>query len=232
VFAAASLREAFADIGRSLEKREGVTVRFNFGGSDQLATQIVLGAPADVFASADERQMAGLERRGEVAGAPFPFARNRLAVVVPSSNPAGILSIRDLAKRGVRIAIGTRTVPVGRYAREALRAMSADPSFPRDFARRVLANVMSEETDVKAVATKVALGEADAGVVYATDVAPLGTKLRSFPIPGRYARQPTYVIAIVKGASDRQAARRFIAYVTSMQGRAVLSGHGFLPAQR
>jgi molybdate transport system substrate-binding protein len=115
-------------------------------------------------------------------------------------------AIPDLAKRGVRIAIGTRTVPVGRYAREALRAMSADPSFPRDFARRVLANVMSEETDVKAVATKVALGEADAGVVYATDVAPLGTKLRSFPIPGRYARQPTYVIAIVKGASDRHAA--------------------------
>ncbi|MBV9103806.1 MAG: molybdate ABC transporter substrate-binding protein [Candidatus Eremiobacteraeota bacterium] len=231
VFAAASLREAFTDVARELRSKDATTVRFNFGGSNQLATQIVLGAPADVFASADARQMQIARAHGALDGTASVFAGNRLVVVVPTENPAHIRSVRDLARRGVRLVLAAPGVPVGRYARAAFSGMANEAAYGSDFERRVLANVISEETDVKAVAAKVALGEADAGVVYATDVGPLGSRVSVFGLPMRYAPVARYFIAVVRATVDARVARRFIAFVRGARGQAILARHGFLSAR-
>jgi molybdate transport system substrate-binding protein len=231
VFAAASLREAFTEIGAAFEKREGVTVRFNFGGSDTLATQIVEGAPADVFASANEKQMSIVQSKGAIVSEPVVFVRNRLTIIVPRDNPAKITSPVDLARKGVRLVLAAPEVPVGRYAREAFDAMSHDPAYGADFVARVNANVVSNETDVKAVATKVALGEADAGVVYTTDVKPIADKVATIAVPAAFSKPAVYPIALVKADGDRALARRFVDYVLSKDGQAALERAGFLPAR-
>jgi len=230
VFAAASLSDAFAEIGRKLERqRPGLTVRMNFAGSQQLASQIEQGAMADVFASADERWMGYASDRGLLSGQPSVFARNRLVVIVPRTNPARIQRLQDLARGGVKLVLGADAVPAGRYSRTALRNLSRDPAFRGDFATRALRNVVSEEENVKSVVGKVQLGEADAGIVYRSDVTPtLARTIRVLEIPEGANVIASYPIALVKDAKQPDAARAFVELVLSPEGQQTLERHGLM----
>ena len=231
VFAAASLSDAFTEIGHQLERqRPGLTVRLNFAGSQQLAIQIEQGARADVFASADERWMAYATARGLVSGDPAIFARNRLVVIIPRTNPARIHRLQDLARGGVKLVLGADAVPVGRYSRDVLRNLARDPAFGGDFAARTLRNVVSEEENVKSVVGKVQLGEADAGIVYRSDVTPTVARfIRVFEIPERANVLASYPIALVRDAQEPDAARAFVDLVLAREGQAILERRGLIP---
>ncbi len=232
VFAAASLTEAFTEAGRAFEAAHpGVAVTFNFAGSQALRTQLAQGARADLLASADEETMAAAQRDGTIAGEPRVFARNRLVLIVPAANPSGIARLQDLARPGVKLVLAGPQVPVGAYARQSLAAMERDPAFGPGFAQRVLGNVVSEETNVKQVVAKVQLGEADAGIVYASDVTPAARDaVRAIEIPDRLNVVARYPIALVRGAADAATARAFVDFLLSPTGQAILAHHGFLPA--
>jgi len=231
VFAAASLSDAFREIARVLEaRRPGLTVRLNFAGSQQLAAQIEYGSTADVFASADQVWMTYLQDRGLVIEGPQTFARNRLLVVVPKTNPARIRRLRDLARPGVKLVLGAEAVPVGRYSREVLRKLAAAPGFGNDYARRVLANLVSEEENVKSVVAKVQLGEADAGIVYRSDVPRGARHVQVLEIPVDYNILASYPIAVLSRTGEPEAARAFVDLVLSPQGQEILARHMLLPA--
>src|SRR4051812_27206333 len=171
VFAASSLTDAFNEIGQAFQQSyPGVTPKFNFAASTALRQQIEQGARADVFASADQVQMEMAKKSGVIAGEDRLFAKNKLVLIYPTANPGKVSSVQDLARPGLKFVLTDRYVPIGAYARQALESMSKDPQFGPDFATRVLANLKSEELNVRAVVTKVQLGEADAAIVYATDV--------------------------------------------------------------
>lgn len=230
VFAAASLRESFEAAAPVFTTKTGTKVTFNFAGSDTLAAQIAQGAPADVFASANQSQMNKLRDAGLLAGDPRVFVRNVLVTIVPKGNPGHIAGIVDLAKPGVRLVVAAPTVPVGGYARTTFANLSKLPAYGAQFADAVAANVVSNEIDVKAVVTKVLLGEADAGVCYGTDVTPAVAKATAtlvFP-PGS-APEAVYPIAVVKASANAAAAKAFIEYVLSPEGQAFLKDRGFLP---
>jgi len=231
VFAAASLSEPFGELGRMLESaRPGLKVRFNFAGSQQLASQIEQGAAADLFASADERWMHYLADRGRLEGEPRVFARNGLVVIVPRSNPGRIASLVDLARHGIKVVLGAPAVPVGAYSREALRRLAAEPSYPSGYAARVMANVVSEEENVKSVVGKVQLGEADAGLVYRSDVSrAVARYVRVLEIPEAANVLAEYPIAVLRGAAHADAARAFVALVRSPEGQRILARHGLIP---
>jgi molybdate transport system substrate-binding protein len=233
VFAAASLTEAFGELGRQLEhSHPGLTVRFNFAGSQQLVAQLEQGASADVFASADQRWMTSARDKGLVTGDAPIFARNRLVAIVPRTNPARINRLQDLARRGTKVVMAADVVPAGKYSREALEKLAGLPGFGPDYDRRVLANVVSQEENVKAVVTKVQLGEADAGLVYRSDVTqPVARYVRVFEIPDSANVIAAYPIAITKAAANADAAREFVALVRGQAGQQVLRKAGFLPAK-
>lgn len=232
VFAAASLTDAFGDLGRRLENQTpGLTVVFNFAGSQQLALQLEQGAAADVFASADQRWMSYVQEHDLVEGDAQIFARNRLVVIVPKTNPARIGGLQDLTRRGTKLVLAAEAVPVGKYTREALHNLAAAPGFPEHYDTRVLANVVSQEDNVKAVVSKVQLGEADAGIVYHSDVTPAVARyVRSFDIQDEYNVLARYPITQVKGGKNREAGAAFIALVLSEEGQRVLQQYGLLPA--
>jgi molybdate transport system substrate-binding protein len=210
VYAASSLTEVLPGIdGRA---------RYSFGGSDTLALQIRQGAPADVFASASPRYTQDLYRRGLVER-PRTFARNRLVLIVPRSNPARIRSVFDLRRQGVRLVLAAASVPVGGYARQVLARLGLDGA---------LRNVVSEEQDVKGVVGKVALGEADAGIVYATDVRQVARKVKAIALPARAQPSVRYEIAVVEASRHKAAARAFVARVLGEVGRRHLAAAGFL----
>ena len=216
VFAAASLMEVFPNIDKS--------ERYSFAGSDQLALQIRQGAPADVFASASPKYTELAYRDGYVKK-PVVFATNKLIVLVPESNPAGIKSVFDLRRPGLKLVIGDKTVPIGTYTRQILDALG--------ITNDVMTNVVSQETDVKGIVSKVALGEADAGFVYRTDARAVASRTRSIALPG-WAQPPIrYEIAVVKASSHAAAARAYIKKVMSPRGRRLLAAAGFgLPKRR
>lgn len=210
VFAAASLTQVFPKIDKS--------ERYSFAGSDQLALQIRQGAPADVFASASPKYTQLAYRDGYVQK-PVVFATNKLILLVPRSNPAGIESVYDLRHAGLKIVIGDKTVPIGSYTRQILDALGITAD--------VMNNVVSEETDVKGIVSKVALGEADAGFVYRTDARPVASRTRTVGLPG-WAQPPIrYEIAAMKSSSHAAAARAYIKRVTSVRGRKLLAAAGF-----
>ena len=224
VFAAASLREAFEAVGPAFTKASGFPVSFDFGGSDTLATQILQGAPADVFASANTAQM---QRVTAMVRVPKTLARNRLVVIAPAGDPV-VASVADLGKSGTKVVLAAASVPVGAYARTAFGTLERDPAYGSGFAARVAANVVSEETDVKAVVTKVALGEADAGVVYTTDVTPaVASKLRVLRFPAGAAPEAVYPIAVVSAAPNPAGAAAFVDFITSPAGLGYLKARGF-----
>ncbi len=231
VFAAASLAEPLTELGARFERSHpGIAVRFSFAGSQQLAAQLAQGARADVFASADERWMRDVASRGLLDGEPVAFARNRLAVIVPATNPARIGSLRDLARGGVKLVIAADAVPVGRYARQLLANLGREPGMPVDFTRRALANVVSEEDNVKGVVGKVRLGEADAGIVYRSDVSRAVARfVRTLEVPAGANVTADYPIATFAHAPQGEAARAFVALVRSPEGQAVLARHAFDP---
>jgi molybdate transport system substrate-binding protein len=232
IFTAASLTDAFKEMAAQIEQANpGTKLTFNFAGSPTLRTQLAQGARADVFASADEPNMYGAEKDGTISGEPRIFARNLLVVVVPAHNPAGIKTLQDLAKPKLKLVLTNKDVPVGNYARQALDKMSQDPAFGNDFAKRVLANLVSEETNVKQVAAKVQLGEADAGIVYSTDVTQaIRSAVRVIDIPPEFNVIAKYPITAVKGTRNESGGRAFIEYVLSPAGQAILTRHGFLVA--
>jgi molybdate transport system substrate-binding protein len=222
VLAAASLTEAFERIGADFEATEdGVAVRFSFGPSDGLAQQIQAGAPADVFASASPMWMDAIAKDPGVADR-TDFARNRLVIVTPRDDPAGVGSVEDLAHPGLKLVLASEGVPAGDYAREILRNAG--------IADRALANVVSNEEDVKGVLQKIALGEADAGIVYVTDVTPqVRDRVDEVAIPDPVNVIATYPIAVVASTRRAMLAREFVDYVAGPKGGAVLADVGFLP---
>ena len=229
VFAAASLTDAFSEIGAAFEvKNRGLSLEFNFAGSPVLRTQLEQGARADVYASADTVQMANAVQSGVVAGPGTVFVRNSLVLITPSDNPGRITVPADLAKPGLKLVLANKDVPAGNYAHQVLALMEKDPSIGAGFSNRVLKNLVSEESDVKQVVAKVQLGEADAGVVYGTDVTPsVAHKLKTVAVPAQFNVKAEYLIAPVKGASNPAAAQGFIDFVLSSDGQAILKRFGF-----
>jgi molybdate transport system substrate-binding protein len=231
VFAAASLTGAFGEIGQAFEAANpNVTVTFNFAGSQSLRTQIEQGASADVFASADHKNMDTMVGEDLIATTKYQdFASNRLVVILPPMNPANIQTLQDLARPGIKLDLADASVPVGSYARQVLTSMSKDASFGTDFSDKVLKNVASNETDVKQVVSKVDLGEADAGIVYVTD-AQAATDLMTIAIPDDFNVIARYPIAVVAHSANAGLAAAFVAYVLSPDGQTVLQKWGFGPA--
>ncbi len=229
IFAAASLTDVFTAVGQRFEQEHpGVTLQFNFAGSQALATQMEQGAAADVFASADQRWMQYAEQRHLLGGPVRVFARNRLVVITPKANPGSIDTLQDLARSGLKLVLAAAHVPVGGYSREALRRLGVVSGFGADFAGRVLANLVSEEENVKGVVAKVQLGEADAGIVYATDVTPaIRSRLRVLEIP--HASNPIAEYPVAPTATGkRELAAAFIAMLLSPTGQELLAARGFL----
>lgn len=220
VFAASSLTDSFKALGASFHAAHpDVTVRFNFAGSPTLVTQIENGAQADVFASADTANMDKLVSDGfSAAFTPAIFAHNQLEIVVGPGNPKGIYGLADLARPGIVYISAAPSVPAGKYASQVLAKAG------------VAAKPKSLETDVKAVVGKIELGEADAGIVYTTDVKSAGSKVSGVEIPPGYNVVATYPITIVKGTPNFAAANNFVAFVVSAAGQARLKDFGFLPA--
>ena len=230
IFTAASLTDAFKEMGANLEQANpGTKVLFNFAGSPTLRTQLAQGARADVFASADEPNMQGAQKEGSIASEPRIFVRNQLVAIVPAANPAQVMRLQDLAKSGVKLVLTNKEVPVGNYSRQALTKMSQDAAFGAEFTTRVLANLVSEETNVKQVVAKVQLGEADAGIVYSSDVTPaVRGAVQVLAIPESFNVTARYPIAVVREAPNAAGARAFVDYVLSPAGQAILTKHGFL----
>ncbi len=211
VYAAASLTDVFPKIDSG--------PKYSFGASSTLAAQITQGAPADLFASANTTIPAQLFAKGLVQK-PVVFTRNRLVLVVPTSNPAGIQSVYDLKKSGLKLVIAAPAVPVGSYTLQVLKQMGLTS---------VLANVVSRESDVRSVLSKVALGEADAGFVYSTDARTVPGKVRVFKIPAWAQPKVTYALAVVSSSSNRAAAQQFIKEVLSKAAQKKMLAAGFLP---
>jgi molybdate transport system substrate-binding protein len=230
VFAAASLRDAFIEIADSLRRRDPtLRIDFNFAGSQVLVLQLGQGAAADVFASADDRWMKVAQDSGLIDGTPETFILNRLVVIVPQTNPGRIGRLQDLARAGIKLVLAADAVPAGHYAREAILNLARTRGFPADYGPRVLANVVSNEENVRSVAVKVELGEADAGVVYVSDVTPsVARQVRRIEFPDAANVIAHYPIAVVRPAPNPAAARVFIGFVRSPTGQAILVRHGFL----
>jgi molybdate transport system substrate-binding protein len=231
VFAASSLTESFKAIGAAFERAHpGVRVEFNFASSSALATQIAEAAPADVFASADNANMEKVASRSLIAGQAVAFARNTPVIVVPADNRAKIEAARNLARPGVKVVLAAADVPIGSYARQVLDRLAADPAYGASFRDAALRNVVSNEANVRAVLTKVELGEADAGIVYRTDAAVSGSKVRTVALPESANVIAVYPIAVLQAARQPEAARAFVAFVHSAEGQQALRSAGFDPA--
>jgi molybdate transport system substrate-binding protein len=219
VFAASSLTDSFKALGAAFQTAHpGATVQFNFAGTPTLVTQIEQGASADVFASADTANMDKLKTDGFTAGSAQVFAHNKLEIVVAAGNPKGITGLADLAKPGVIYITEGAAVPAGKYALQILASAG------------VKVTPKSLETDVKSVVSKIELGEADAGIVYVTDVKTAGSKVAGVAIPDSVNVIATYPIVAVEGTKNSALAIAFIAYVLSLDGQGTLQSFGFLPA--
>ena len=232
VFAAASLAEAFTDLAGAFEAEyPEVNVVFNFGGSPTLRTQLEQGARADVFATANLEQMELAKGGGVVDRAASTFARNSLVIITPSDNPGGIEGPGDLAKGGLKLVVANEEVPAGAYTRQILTAMDESGDFEAGFGEKVGDNFVSLESNVKQVVAKVELGEADAGVVYGTDVTPgVAPNLKKIEVPERFNVIAEYPIALVSDGSNEAAGRAFIEFVLSEAGQGILQKYGFLSA--
>jgi len=233
VFTAASLTGAFGEIGEMYENETGIHVAFNFDGSQALRTQLENGAYADVFASANMKQMNALRESGVVNNSSVAiFTKNKLALIVPKDNPANIRNLTDLARPGVKIVMGTKDVPVGDYALQIIAKLGNDSAYGPDYETDVLANVISQETNVNYVVTKVALGEADAGFAYVSDVTQdMISKIDKIVIPDEYNIIAEYPMGMLMESKYPAESQRFMDLVMSDEGRAVLEKYGFDPVE-
>jgi molybdate transport system substrate-binding protein len=234
VFAAASLSEAFTTIGERFEAAHGVKVTFNFAGSQQLAQQLAGGASADVFASANQKEMDKAIKAGVVRpGTDEIFARNRLVVITPKERNGKVTQLQDLAKSGLRLVLAAEQVPAGQYAQQVLDKMSRDAAFGVDFKMKVNRNVVSKEENVRAVVTKVSLGEADAGIVYVSDVTnKVSGQIETITIPAQFNQLAAYPLApTLKPPMGDEMAKAFVVYVLGPEGQRTLADNAFLPAK-
>lgn len=232
VLAAASLSDAFGELASRFESAHpGVRVALSLAGSQQLAQQLAQGAPGDVFASANRQEMDHAVQAGRVAaGSAHVFAHNRLTVVLPRDNPAGLVRLQDLAKPGLRLVLAAAEVPVGQYALQFLDKASQEARFGPGFKGAVLKNVASYEENVKSVLTKVELGEADAGIVYATDAGSASAaQVSQIEIPEELNSVAEYSIAPLADAAQPRLAQEFVQLVLSPEGQEVLAKYGFAP---
>jgi len=215
VFAAASLMGTFTELGKQFEAAHpGDTVKFSFGGSSTLATQITSGAPADVFASAAPANMDTVVKAGDASN-PQDFAKNTAEVAVPPSNPANITSVTDLAKSSVKVALCQPAVPCGVVAAEVFKNAG------------ITVKPVTLQPDVKSVLTQVELGNVDAGMVYVTDVKAAGSKVKGVTIPASQNASTLYPIATISSSKEPAIAQAFVAYVLSPAGQQVLAAAGF-----
>jgi len=229
--AADSLTDAFNQTGAAFTANNtGVNCTFNYAGSDVLATQLIQGGTADVFASANLAQMQNVQNAGLMNNSSVTtFAYNKLAIIVPTANPQNITSLADLAKPGIKIDIANSSVPVGNYTLQMLALASNNTTYGSSFAKDFMANVVSTETQVNDVVVKVALGEADAGIVYKSQVPPAyQSKVQVITIPDSVNVLATYYIGVLSASPNAQDAQNFVNYVTSPAGQAILSGYGFM----
>jgi molybdate transport system substrate-binding protein len=229
VFAAASLTDAFNEIGAAFAKKNpGFRPRFSFAASSLLRTQIGRGAPADVFASADWEQMHPLSDTLKVT-TPRVFARNRLVIALPTSNPGKVRALRDLARPGLRLVVTDMKVPIGNYTRQVFEKAVQTKAVPADFLTKVDANTVSREPNVRTLLTKVQLGEADAAIVYESDaLAGKRTgRITTAAIPAKLNVMAEYPMAVLAAAKERAGAEKFFAFVVSKEGRTILKRNGF-----
>ncbi|MGW2897001.1 molybdate ABC transporter substrate-binding protein [Streptomyces sp. NPDC001212] len=217
VFAAASLKESFTTLGKQFEQQHpGTKVTFNFGGSDSLAASITSGAPADVFAAASAKTMAIVTDKKDAAGTPVTFVRNQLEIATAPGNPDKISSLKDLTRSGLKVVLCDKTVPCGAAAQKVLDAS------------RLKLTPVSYEQDVKSALTKVELKEADAALVYKTDVKAAAGRVQGVEFPESAEAVNDYPITLLKNAPNATAAKAFVELVTSAEGQEVLTGAGFL----
>lgn len=217
VFAASSLTEAFTEAGAAFEAAHpGVTVQFSFAGSGDLVTQIAQGAPADVFASADDANMKKLVEAGEAVGDTTVIARNTMAIITEAGNPKGITGLADLANEDLIVVLCAETVPCGKLAKKVLDGA------------QVTVTPASLEDKVKGVVTKVTTGEADAGIVFVTDVQAAGAKAQGVDIPAEQNAVTNYPVTVTREATNAAGAAAFIAFVAGPEGQAILAKYGFL----
>ena len=215
VFAAASLTDALGELADVFEERTGVPVLLNLAGSQTLATQLVEGAPADVFVSADAAQLDIVASAGLLAGAPVTAATNRLAIAVEAGNPGGVTGLEDLARPDLVVVLPAEAVPAGRYAREVLARAGVE------------VRPASLEQSVRAALARVAQGEADASIVYASDVVVAGDRVSGIEIPVEQNVVATYPMAVLAGAARSADAESFAAFLASEDAQAVLRAYGF-----
>lgn len=227
VFAASSLSDAFKEAATKFQEKNAKTkVTFSFAASSALATQINEGAPADVFASADTTQMKNVTDKGNAAD-PVVFVTNVPTIVVPKSG-SPVAAFADLAKPGVRLVLAGPEVPIGKYARDVLaNASKATGGVSADFADKALANLKSNEANVRAVLSKVQLGEADAGIVYTTDAAVAANDVTLVQIPAAYNIVAQYPIAVTKASKNAALAKAWVAFITGAEGQAIMAKYGF-----
>ena len=238
VFAAASLTNPFPQVATAFQQQHpGVSVKFNFAGSQRLRTQLEHGARADVFASADEDQMELAMESGLLSGEPVPFASNRMVVIVPQEDHLEgptrgmtVRSLKDLAHPEVKLVVALPGVPAGKYALAAIQRLGdADNGFPPGYSQKVRANVVSQEPNVRSVVQKVVLNEVDAGVVYQTDarVEHVASKVTTIQIPDWANPSASYPIGVLRDAAEPDLARAFVEFLRSPEGRVILRDHGF-----
>ncbi|MDT5246711.1 MAG: molybdate transport system substrate-binding protein, partial [Mycobacterium sp.] len=216
VFAAASLKKTFTDIGEQFKtENPGASVEFSFAGSSDLVTQLTQGAPADVFASADTKNMDKAAQAGLLAGDPVNFASNTLTIAVAPGNPKKIASFKDLTQQGLNVVVCAPQVPCGSATQKVEEATG------------VTLNPVSEESSVSDVLNKVTTGQADAGIVYVTDAIGAGDKVAAVAFPEAAGAVNTYPIAVLKGSENQELARKFVDLVTGESGQKVLNAAGF-----
>ena len=231
VFCAASLTGAFGEIGQMYKNETNISVAFNFDGSQVLRTQIENGAYADIFISANKKQMNTLKNEGFTNNSSITvFTKTKPVIIVPKDNPAKIQNISDLAKPGLKIVIGTMDVPIGDYTLQILAKLANDSAYGPDFKKRVMANVVSNETNVNYITSKVALGEADAGIAYKSDATKdPAAKITKIEIPDKYNVIAEYPMSLLEQSKYPAQAKEFINLVKSDKGMAVLERYGFEP---
>lgn len=233
VFAAASLKTSFTEIKSKYEAAHaGISISYDFDGSQILENQLANGAAADVFASADKLHMQKANDAGLV-GTSQIFAKNKLIVIVPASNPAKIFTLKDLGNKGVKIDVADPSVPAGQYGLQVLDNLGKSADYGPAYENSVKANFVSRETNVEAVVQKVQLGEADAGIVYQTDVTPaIANKVIAIDIPANFNVIAEYPIAVTKHTAHINEAQAFVQYILSSDGQAVLAKYHFITVSK
>jgi len=232
VFCGAGLTGALSEIGGVYENATNISVEFNFDGVPALRSQIEQGAYADILVSANLKHMNALKSEGFINNSTVEvFARNKVAIIVPNDNPASITGLTDLASPGVKILMGTKDLPAGDYALQVLDKLAADPEYGPAYRESVLSNVVSQETTVNRIVSKIALGEADAGFAFISDVSPqMVGKVTRILIPEKYNVVGDFPVAVLSQSKYPVEAQAFLDMIMSTEGQSILGKYGFIPA--